>query len=419
MECSNARTIKLKDGTVLMGVFDLNRKLIEGKVEYINGGFKTGRFIDRKLNCEYGEQKLVTAHKCCYLKGNFTDGKLNGYGVIYNKKNNTLEMGLFSNNTIVFGTMVCSNNIYIGGFIHKQLTCEYGVALFSRGTRIYGKFNKNSLEGYGKYTLTEQNGFWVDIVQLEKLYNSIQSIGDIIRLMGVDDKGNALYLEYPNSENIIDIITMQYNEEKNTNNELTEETKRVSGLDDKPIANKTALLNEIKAGVVDRSYNIYATGYNFSHNNLYGEGTYWHDGILYKGIFLNDSLNGEGDIVDTKTNTHSVGIFSKGYLTNGKIYVDKKLSREGSFCDDRLTDGIRYEYRPSGIVLKYDHNDVLIDDTPERMAALEDKVLILTEMISKMQSEIITLRSQLANRDNVDVVVDDVDNGRIKGLDEI
>lgn len=443
MDSKNYRTIKLKNGTIMKGVFNTNREMTEGTITYANGGFRTGKFTDRKLNCEYGEQKYVDYRRYTnWLKGNFTNGKLNGYGAAYGISYDILEIGLFSNNVIVYGTRINTISVFIGGFTHKKLTCDYGVTLEYDGTRRYGRFVDGEINGHGKKTKTKQHRFRGDRAQLMKIYDSIQSIDDIINLMGVDNNGNALYLEYPSSQNILNILKLQgeeKDEEKKTINGGVngEEKKGSPGLNDisndepiNSINNQTALINEIKTGIIDRSYEIYIIGCNFSNNTMNGDGICWNDNILYKGHFSNGKLNGKGEYYDTTDKKRMVGTFSDGNLANGKIYINKKLIYDGYFCPEgALIDGVRYEYRPSGLALKYDQNDKPIDDTPERMVALEDKTSMLIEMINKMQAEITTLKSLLAERDlnnEFSSVTTHDDNNTnndndniIRGLDEI
>ena len=105
-------------------------------------------------------------------KGEFKENKLSGHGEIYDKDNNLIQKGLYSNNllvqgdkyldkkqklsgrfengNIVFGTLFQDDVIQFEGFFDKSEKPENGAIYFSGIKRYSGNILNNKSNGYGK-----------------------------------------------------------------------------------------------------------------------------------------------------------------------------------------------------------------------------------------------------------------------------
>ena len=338
---SNLKIINNEKGQIITNLPEnivINNEFF-GKYLYNNKDKYEGYIINNKRN---GKGKMIYSNNDIY-KGEWLNDKMNGYG-IYKYKNGDLYKGNFINNLKEGkGEYYYKNNSIYKGNYKKDKREGYGIMSFNNGEIYEGNWKNDKINGYGKYSYNEK-----------KLNNEIDNkICKIYEGEWKDEiwngKGKCILND---GTQFIGIFN---------NGQIEKDVNILYKNEDKYIGN---IINYYKDGYGIMKYNngdLYI-GY-WKNDKKNGEGKIeYNNGNIFEGIFQNDEkLNGifyyNKEDYKKLENIKDYEILFKNNKRNNYI---KGIIYKGNYINDNLNGKIIYinpeEYFYDGNILNNKKN---------------------------------------------------------------
>lgn len=335
----------------------------------------------------HGQGKMTFSDGSVY-KGEFKNGDRHGKGVQCFKNGHVFN-GYFENDVPVSGTYVNKKHTiyegeFIKGFILEGKDCiinhsngnKYigdvfndkphgkGTMNYKTGDQYVGEFKEGFRHGYG--TFTRKSGE-VYKGQFEK---DIPTVGTYINTKGVIWKGTFIGDYYLQGEDCT-ITTSDYT----YTGGVSKDKKDGKGVTIWKNGNTYVgeYKNDLRYGkgiMTWANENVYDG--EWKDGVIQGQGTFtWANGNVYKGTFSDGKRNG-------------FGITTWAELeTKGSEYVEVRF--EGTWKDNKMHEGILRKRTPQHTFIDFSIPGHVPIQDGTRIAALEDKVKVLTEMVEKLQ----------------------------------
>lgn len=329
-------------------------------------------------NCENGKGVKLLDKKDKY-EGEFVNGKMEGVGIIWTKKNNVREMGLYSIDQFV-------EHFYVG---RKAKTVHY-----SNGDTYWGEIVNEMREGEGIYQwklnagaapkdYKRFNGNWSQ--------NKMNGYGTIVYADGtktnvnmINGKTEADYKKSQLNPIKLDYTKIDYSDGGSYEGGMLNDDKQGFGILKFPDGKK--YIGSFNKNIIDgvgvfyeKNGTVLLTG-RFSNNVLtqsYQVSDYtmytinYPTGGTYVGQLLNGKRNGEGVYffdINKKEEVHLPHM--------GLIYYNNEASLDGTWKDNQATGNMTMKY----VMHNYSEQEVFEDeDSPSFWKIFHDQTITLVK----------------------------------------
>lgn len=351
-------------GNFKNGEIEGEAQLFKNNLLWIDGFIKKG-LLNGKGKCF---QYLDSAH-FLQEEGNYKDGKLDGFGKVFHKKNQLIFEGNFQNDTFIKGKYWIKKDSYFEGSftdiernpendsfaVSNFYTCKGNLVRLINGKIITlekGKFTFGLLDEGRRFdidgVLKEEGKFHVDVISIP-VRNDLLNGCRFHKNGKVFEKGLFIYSE-----------TGDTSKQGKSTFLYRGERFQESGF---KISDGEHILNELGENILHGEGTLYFGNARNYHSGVFKNGVLkngiksFNDGLYtLSGSFESDLLHGKGEIKDYKPSTNVYGLKDKtitisksGEFKNGKLcgygeIIDYNLEYKdvGFYQNDVIISGNRY-----------------------------------------------------------------------------